>query len=114
MDKVIDHGTGRLVYRIAPGATCEIVDIEVDSADRGKGVGRKLLEDLFRRLAALPPGKEGKVDTVYAITRMDNEIAQEFYEHCKFRVVGVLRRFYTVHRAGADAVMYGRGIGGVV
>lgn len=114
MDLVISTPCGRLVYRIAPGATCEIVDIEVDSEHRGKGVGRDLIQQLFKRLEELPPTKDGKIDTVYAITRMDNEIAQEFYEHCKFRVVGVLRRFYCRHRAGADAVMYGRRIEGVV
>lgn len=111
---MIVYQHGKLVYRIAPGATCEIVDIEVESEYRGLGIGRKLLEMLFRTLHDRAPGPDGKVETVYAITRHDNEIAQEFYEATKFRVVGVLRRFYSPHRAGVDAIMYGRKIEGVV
>lgn len=95
----LDHGY--ILYRYGPGRTCEIVDIEVESAHRGKGVGRKLLERLFKEI-------DGKADSVYAVTRMDNEVAQEFYEHTLFRVVGVLRRFYSTQKYGADAIMYGR------
>ena len=94
----VEHGF--IEYRVAPGRTCEIVDIAVEAERRGRGHGRKLVEAVFAAVA-------GRVDLVYAITRADNRIAQEFYEHLLFRVIGVLREFYS--ECGAvDAVVYGR------
>lgn len=85
--------------------TVEIVDIAVNT-ERRKGKGRRLLELLFRKLR--PETR------VFAITRIDNEIAQQFYEKCCFEVVGVLRRFYSSAHHCADAIMYGRKAGGPV
>jgi ribosomal protein S18 acetylase RimI-like enzyme len=90
---------GFLKYRFAPGRTVEIVDIEVDPLVRGNGWGRRLLEILFKRL-------DDSVVTVYAITRTENEVAIQFYESCRFEVLGVLRRFYG--GKGVNAIMYGR------
>lgn len=88
-----------------PDGGVEILDIAVNS-ERRRGRGRKLLESLFKQLA--PETR------VFAITRIDNEIAQQFYEKCCFEVVGVLRRFYSSAHRCADAIMYGRKAGGPV
>jgi ribosomal protein S18 acetylase RimI-like enzyme len=97
---------GYIEYRYAPGGTCEIVNIEVQAERRGQGVGRRLLGMLFAEV-------KGKAGHVYAITRADNLIAHEFYEHTRFYVVGVLRRFYGDDKT-VDAVMFGRKAGGPV
>lgn len=104
--QVVKVPHGFIEFRYAPGRTCEIVNIEVESDHRGKGIGRKLLEELFKKM-------KGRADRVYAITRTENEAAQLFYEACLFRVTGVLRRFYG-ENDGADAIMYGRGREGPV
>lgn len=96
----LSHAT--LKWRIGPGATAEIVDIEVDSDSRRQGYGRRLLEML------LNVAKENGFQLVYAICRADNDMGQLFYECCKFRVVGVLREFYKPGIRGVDAIMYGR------
>lgn len=98
----LNNGKAVLEWRAASGNTVEIVDITVANICRREGWGRKLLEHLFKKLP-------DDITTVYAITRIENEIAQEFYEATNFRVVAVLRRFYndTNHR-GADAIMFGR------
>jgi len=93
---------GILEYRFAPGNTVEIVNIEVEASARGTGKGRAMLRQLFGSL-------DETVKTVYAITRSHNEIAQQFYEACGFRLIGILRRFYyDSGEYGVDAVMYGR------
>lgn len=95
-------GKDFLNYRYGSGLTIEIFDIQVDT-ERRKGRGKALLAALFKTLP---------VDTrVFAITRAENEVAQEFYEACGFRVCGVLRRFYSGY-TGIDAVMYIRKAGG--
>lgn len=94
-----------LDYREGSGGTVEIFDIVVMS-DRRKGRGRNLMEKLFNSLHP--------ETSVFAITRADNEIAQQFYERLQFRVTGVLRRFYQSGGRGVDAIMYGRKAGGPV
>lgn len=91
-----------LDYRDGSGGTVEIFDVAVNS-ERRSGRGRRLVEELFRRVTPLH---------VWAITRADNEIAQQWYEALGFRVVGVLRRFYGLR--GVDAIMYGRSSEGPV
>lgn len=91
-------------YREGSGHTIEIFDIQVGS-ERRQGKGRRLLELLFAHL---------KPETrVWAITRADNETAQQFYEACQFKTVNVLRRFYGP-AVGVDALMFVRKAGGPV
>ena len=87
-----------LIWRDGSGGTVEIFNIHVGS-ERRRGKGRHLVEALFREVG------EGKL--IWAVTRADNCIAQEFYEALRFRVLGVLREFYGA-RAVVDAVVYGR------
>lgn len=93
-----------LDYREGSGGTVEIFDLAVNS-ERGKGKGRAMVE----RLLALHD--EDGTRLVWAITRIDNLIAQSFYEALGFRVVAVLRQFYqdSPHKH-ADAVMFGKDI----
>lgn len=100
----LDDPRDFLIHREGSGGSVEIFDIVVNS-ERRKGRGRKLLEKLFATLA--PETR------VYAITRADNEVAQQFYEKTLFNVVNPLRRFYGPGR-GIDAVMYLRKAGGPV
>jgi len=90
----------RLVWRLGQGRTVEIYDIVVGS-DRRKGRGREMVEMLKKRI---PPNTA----VIYAITRISNTIAHQFYEALGFRIVGRLHNFY---REGGDqtesALMYG-------
>lgn len=94
----VSIGPDVLDYREGSGGTVEIFDVVVHS-QRRKGRGRALVSCLLARLAP--------ETHVWAITRSDNDIAQEWYEAMRFRVVGVLREFYGSER-GVDAIMYGR------
>lgn len=100
---MMNDGKDFVVYRKGSGNTYEILDIAVNSARR-RGVGTALVEAVAK--VALEDG----ATTLWAITRVENNIAQQFYEALNFEVVGVLRRFYGGE--GADAIMYGRRPGG--
>jgi ribosomal protein S18 acetylase RimI-like enzyme len=91
-----------LVYRDGSGPTVEILDIVVGT-ERRRGKGRRLVSILLRD--RLSP----KINLVYAITRTDNFISQQFWESLGFRVVGVLRHFYQdkEDHDTVDAIMYG-------
>lgn len=106
MDRVIYGPTKDdfLVYRDGSGGTVEIFDIQAMSKRR-TGIGRKLVERLLKRLP--------EETVVFAITRVENEVAQQFYEALRFDTVNPLRRFYGINR-GVDALMYLRLAGGPV
>lgn len=97
-----------LHFRRGSGSTIEIFDIQVAS-ERGKGKGRQLITYLVKlapsmhSLWSLSP----KVTLIWALTRADNVIAQQFYEAVGFRLMGILTSFYGV---AEDAMMYGREI----
>lgn len=81
-----DQGRGWLDYRIAPGGTAEIVNIETAREHRREGVGRTLLG---RMIAELPPDCR----VIYAFTSADNKIAHEWYRAMNFQLHR-LPRFY--------------------
>lgn len=87
-----------LTFREGSGGTIEIYDIAVGS-DRRRGKGTRLVQDVLNH--RLPPGTK----TLWAMTRMSNQIAQQFYERLGFRVAGILRNFYDKPDA-ADAVVF--------
>lgn len=86
--KKLTDAHGFLDYRLAPGGTCEIVDIKVENEYHGQGIGRSMLQELERI-----PG----ILVVYAFTGADNFIAHEFYRHCGFDLLFV-PRFYGKER----------------
>lgn len=92
----------RLEWRKGSGNTIEIYDIQV-MTKRRDGIGRYLVYELLRLIPK-------DVNLVWAITRTDNLIAQQFYESLGFRVVAILRNFYSHDGSKADAVMFGRDI----
>ncbi len=105
----LDDPNDFLEWRRGHGGTIEIVDIVVRS-ERRKGRGRLLVQRLF---AELNPHEH-----VYAITRAENRIAQEFYHALGFRCVAPLFDFYGNRDNNGDvtidAVMYGRKVKGPI
>lgn len=70
----------------------EVHTIGVDPAYQGRGIGRRLLDDLLDYA-------DGGV--VYLEVRTDNEAALELYRSAGFHQIGVRKRYYRV--SGADA-----------
>jgi len=93
--KKINGGSGSyLEWRRGSGRTIEILNIHVNRPDRKKGVGKKMIKQLKSTV-------DGNL--VFAITRMSNRIAKEFYKKIGFREIAVLGKFY----GSEDAVMFG-------
>lgn len=81
-----------LIWRAASGRSVEILDIQVNS-DRRKGVGRSLVARLIDTLPK-GTGTPGGVTMLWAMTRLSNTLAQQFWEGCNFYLLGRLHRFY--------------------
>lgn len=90
-----------LLWREGSGGTIEIFDLAVNR-ERRQGRGRALVHAL--QVWAEANG----VKRLWAITKADNFVAQQFYEELRFRSVP-LRDFYG--EGGIDAVMYIRDVG---
>lgn len=73
----------------------ELIDIAVEPALQGRGLGRQLMEALLREAAAAA--------VVHLEVRPDNGPAVRLYEACGFRRVGRRRAYY---QDGADALLY--------
>lgn len=96
-----------LVWRAGSGRTIEIFDIQVGS-ERRVGKGTKLIDALLQNLKGLRLPGEIKPALIYAITRISNTLAQEFYEKLGFHIVGRLHYFYReANDSSEHAVMYG-------
>lgn len=78
----------------------EIHTIGVDPAHRGRGIGRRLLDDLL----AFADGGE-----VYLEVRTDNQAAIGLYRAAGFVEIGLRKHYYRA--SGADAYMMRRGAG---
>lgn len=80
-------GAGRafLEWEMRTGGTLEIKDIVVDG--RRKGTGRALVRELVTSMGPVPL-------TVYAVTRLSNEIARAFWAAVGFREAARIEHFY--------------------
>ena len=90
-------------YRPGSGASFEISEISVPNECRRTGIGRAMVDKLIKVC------EETGISRIYAITRAENRIAQEFYEALNFRSI-LLYDFYGVRNKNGDrtvdAVMY--------
>ncbi len=83
-------GLARLGTAIGPES--EVHTIGVDPAYQGRGIGRRLLEELLTFSGG---------GAVYLEVRTDNEAAIGLYTSVGFEQIGLRRRYYRV--SGADA-----------
>lgn len=90
---IIEDEHGWIDWRLQTGGAAEIVNIEVDAACRGRGIGTKLFQ---RMLAELPP----EAAVVYAFTTRSNVPAQAWYRKQGFELT-LVPRFYVAR--GEDA-----------
>lgn len=101
-----DCPTDFLEWRQGSGKTIEIFDLHVSSERRRQGIARGLVN----KLLDLVPS-----DTmvVWAFTRAENVIAQQFYEEMHFRVMAVVRGMYQDGPLAnqVDSILYGRDVG---
>jgi ribosomal-protein-alanine N-acetyltransferase len=72
-----------------------IMNLAVDEPYRGRGVARRLLDELFAATAG--DGMRGYTLEV----RVSNQRAIGLYEHAGFRITGVRRGYYTDNREDA-------------
>lgn len=86
-DENTRKSVGYLNYRYASGNTCEITDIQVDSAYQRQGLGRQLMEAFFFEV------KE-RVQTVYLFCAVDNISALAFYFEMEFKARTSVNDFY--------------------
>jgi len=84
-------------YRQGSGLSTEIFNIVV-SSERGVGKGRRLVEQVKEDVK-----EQSKL--LYAITRVSNRIALQFYKGIGFRVIARLNEFY--RDTNEDGIMLG-------
>jgi ribosomal-protein-alanine N-acetyltransferase len=77
-----------------PQAEAEVHTIGVDPAHQGRGIGRRLLDELLRIA-------DQAHATVFLEVRTDNEAAQALYAATGFTVVGHRKRYYRPSMADA-------------
>lgn len=104
MNKItLENSNDYLLWRKGSGRSLEIYDIAVNS-ERRKGRGRELINKL---LEALKHDSETRTTSViFAITRISNTKAHQFYEACGFRIAGRLQNFYRDGYQTEQALMY--------
>jgi [ribosomal protein S18]-alanine N-acetyltransferase len=94
---------GFILSRMVSGEA-EILSIAVSSSQRGKGLGRQLLDLHLRRLAGLGIGP------VFLEVAEDNVPARRLYRRAGFRDVGRRERYYPEGK-GAAALVLRRDLG---
>lgn len=91
----------RVSERCAYGGVAE-VSVYVASEARGKGVGRRLLEELVRA------SEEAGVWTLQAGIFPENAASLSIHQHCGFRVVGVRERLGNLRGTWRDVALLER------
>lgn len=100
-------GKAWLDYRERGDNNVEIEDINVPNEYRERGIGREMVDELRRKMTV-------RNLLIFAVTRVSNVPACQFYEALGFRVVGRLHQFYREREDMKDgasgyhhAIMYG-------
>lgn len=97
-----------LKWRYGMARTVEIIDIQTGSKRR-RGIGRGMISKFLDQLVKGTDHPNG-ITMVYAITRISNTVAHQFYEALGFRIVGRLHYFYRegpTESSWEHALMYG-------
>ncbi|MCL7421032.1 MAG: ribosomal protein S18-alanine N-acetyltransferase [Methylobacter sp.] len=92
-DKVL----GYCIASIAVGEA-HVLNICVDPAEQGQGIGRKLLENLIETA-------RGRAETVFLEVRPSNTVAIALYENLGFNEIGIRKDYYPAENGREDALM---------
>ncbi|WP_027160197.1 ribosomal protein S18-alanine N-acetyltransferase [Methylobacter luteus] len=92
-DKVL----GYCIASIAVGEA-HVLNLCVDPAEQGQGIGRKLLENLIE-------SARGRAETVFLEVRPSNTVAIALYENIGFNEIGIRKGYYPAENGREDALM---------
>lgn len=93
LDKIL----GYCLVSIAVGEA-HILNISVDPAEQGQGIGRRMLQHLVETA-------RGRAETVFLEVRVSNEIAIALYQDEGFNEIGVRKGYYPAEDGREDAIM---------
>lgn len=93
MDKILGYG----LLSIAVGEA-HILNISVDPAEQGHGIGRRLLQHLIDTA-------QGRAETMFLEVRPSNEVAIALYQDIGFNEIGVRKDYYPAENGREDAIM---------
>lgn len=77
----------------------EITNVAVQEDHRGQGIGKRLLERLFKE------AQKKQVEQILLEVRVSNEAAIHLYEKMGFVKIGVRKGFYELPREDADIMI---------
>jgi ribosomal-protein-alanine N-acetyltransferase len=94
---VVTAGDGVAGYAVAHGVdeVAEILNVAVDPSHRRRGIGRRLVLEVCRRLF------DHGAETVFLEVRASNTTAQALYQGLGFTAVGRRRAYYRAPREDA-------------
>lgn len=92
-DKVL----GYCIVSIAVGEA-HVLNLCVDPAEQGQGIGRRLLENLIE-------SARGRAETVFLEVRPSNAVAIALYERLGFNEIGIRKGYYPAENGREDALM---------
>jgi ribosomal-protein-alanine N-acetyltransferase len=92
-----DNVLGYCIASIAVGEA-HVLNICVDPAEQGQGIGRKLLENLIETA-------RGRAETVFLEVRPSNTVAIALYENLGFNEIGIRKDYYPAENGREDALM---------
>ena len=92
-----DKVQGYCIASIAVGEA-HVLNLCVDPAEQGQGIGRKLLEHLIETARY-------RAETVFLEVRPSNKNAIALYEHMGFNEIGIRKGYYPAENGREDALM---------
>jgi len=92
---------GYSVMSVAVGEA-HILNICIDPARQGQGMGRQLLQRMLHMAGEL------QADTAYLEVRESNQVAQALYESIGFNQIGQRRGYYPAVGGDEDALVYAK------